>query len=220
MSIDVTTKCDNNNNENNNQLCTLQLHQTVNQVVDIIRSLRKQKEGAIPKPTPGEELRCDMNKTYNSWQCFPLSDPVSMKWNLETIYGRPIKGPAFGDVPESSKVSIDIDSSTWNVNLIRQNDSSIESSSLSVDSKNRIMQQLPDVVNYDFEFVARDSSTVLPVEEPPLYASRSLTGYSLIKGSSYCIYQSRRCTCQIGLFRIDSMVYEIILEYFKDEFEK
>lgn len=187
MSIDVTTKCDNNNNENN-QLCTLQLHQTVNQVVDIIRSLRKQKEGAIPKPTPGEELRCDMNKTYNSWQCFPLSDPVSMKWNLETIYGRPIKGPAFGDVPESSKVSIDIDSSTWNVNLIRQNDSSIESSSLSVDSKNRIMQQLPDVVNYDFEFVARDSSTVLPVEEPPLYASRSLTGYSLDQGGLRTVF--------------------------------
>ena len=185
MSIDVTTKCD---DENNSQLCTLSLHQTVNQVVDIIRSLRKQKEGAIPKPTPGDELRCDMNKTYNSWQCFPLNDPVSIKWSLETIYGRPIKGPAFGDDPESSKVIVNVDPATWNINLIKQNASSIDTSILSINSENKITQHLPEVINYDFEFVASDSSTVLPVEAPPLYASRSLTGYSLDQGGLRTVF--------------------------------
>ncbi|RCK62608.1 GPI transamidase component GPI16 [Candida viswanathii] len=188
MSIDVTTKCD----ESNNQLCTLKLRQTVNQVVDIIRSMRKRKEGAIPKPTPGEELRCDMNKTYNSWQCFPLGDPVSMKWDLETIYGRPIKGAAFGDDSQSSKVMLDIDSSSWTVNLLKQINGSTLSNELAADSTKPITQYLDEVVNYDFEFVASDSSTVLPVAEPPLYASRSLTGYSLDQGGLRTVFTNPR----------------------------
>ena len=184
MSIDVTTNCDTNNQ------CTLKLHQTVNQIVDIIRSLRKRKEGAIPKPTPGDQLRCDTEKTYNSWQCFPLSDPVNLEWNLETIYGRGINGPALADDPQVSKVTIDIDPSSWNIMLLREKENSIEGSSLTnQEETNQIVQYLHENVKFDFQFIAQNSSIVLPIDTPPLYASRSLTGYSLDKGVAYRVYQ-------------------------------
>lgn len=183
MSIDVTTNCDTNNQ------CTLKLHQTVNQVVDIIRSLRKRKEGAIPKPTPGDQLRCDTEKTYNSWQCFPLSDPVNLEWNLETIYGRGINGPALADDPQVSKVTIDIDPSSWNIMLLREKENSIEGSSLTnQEETNQIVQYLHENVKFDFQFIAQNSSIVLPFDTPPLYASRSLTGYSLDKGGLRTVF--------------------------------
>ncbi|EMG48238.1 GPI transamidase component, putative, partial [Candida maltosa Xu316] len=176
MSIDINTVCDEQNQ------CVLKLHQTVNQVVDIMRSLRKQKEGAIPKPTKGEELRCDMNKTYNSWQCFPLSDPTELKWSLNTLYGRTIKGAAYADDPEVTKITIGVNSSAWNIMLVKEREESVEAGSLVAADNGHIVQFLQDPINYDFEFSTTDSSKVLPVNKPPLYASRSLTGYSLDQG--------------------------------------
>lgn len=100
MSVDIFTECSGKGN------CKLNLYQTVSQVIDIVRSLRKKEEGGIPKPTAGEKLRCDTSKEYNIWQCFPLSDPIELQWDLETLYGRTIRGPAFEGDQEVSRVKL------------------------------------------------------------------------------------------------------------------
>ncbi|RLV96227.1 GPI transamidase component GPI16 [Spathaspora sp. JA1] len=166
MSIDVTTECEDSS-------CFLQLHQTINQMVDIIRSIRKQTEGGIPKPIAGDKLRCDPNKTHTIWQCFPLGDPVDLGWSLETIYGRKITGCAFEQ--ESSTIAVEVDPN-WDVTLVKESPDSLVHASVT-GSVN-----LEESLKYDLKFSTKNSSNVLPIVSPPIYASRSLTGYSLDKG--------------------------------------
>ncbi|KAI5970252.1 GPI16 [Candida margitis] len=182
MSIDVVTECAEDG------LCKLNLYQTVSQVIDIVRSLRKKEEGGIPKPTPGDKLRCDTSKEYNLWQCFPLSDPTELQWSLETLYGRTIKGPAFEGDQEVSKVSIDYDPSAWNITLQKESSTFVATRSLQSHGSNTIVESIVEPYDYDFKFFTSNSTKVVPIEEPPLYASRSLTGYSLDKGGLRVVF--------------------------------
>ncbi|KAI3406704.2 GPI16 [Candida oxycetoniae] len=176
MSVDVHTEC------NSDGECFLKLHQTVYQIIDIIRSMRKRVEGGIPKPTPGNMLRCDTNKTFNIWQCFPLGDPIELEWSLETLYGRLIKGAAFEDNPNVSKVIIDVDPSTWNVTKHKENSKWVITNSVYANNTDKIVEAIDEPFSYDFKFATTNSSVVKPIEEPPLHVSRSLTGYSLDRG--------------------------------------
>ncbi|KAI5955294.1 GPI16 [Candida jiufengensis] len=176
MSIDVTTECDDDNN------CKLKLYQTVNQVIDIIRSIRKQKEGIIPKPTPGDQLRCNPNKTHNIWQCFPLNDPTELEWNLETLYGRNIKGPAFEDDPDVTKINVEFDPSAWNIQMQKDNPTTIITNSLNTHGTYQATEAISERYRYDLKFSSTNTSQVVPIDNPPLHVSRSLMGYSLDNG--------------------------------------
>ncbi|CAK9441331.1 uncharacterized protein LODBEIA_P52000 [Lodderomyces beijingensis] len=174
MSIDIHTEC----NSSGDGTCKWELHQTVNQVIDVIRSIRKHREGGIPKPVQGEKLRCDASKKNNIWQCFPLGDPTELSWSLETLYGRTINGPAFEDDEGVTVVTIDVDRSAWNVTLKRSSSDAVMTNDLHGD----IFEIVREPFKHDFIFFTNDSTKVGAVESPPLYVSRSLTGYSLDKG--------------------------------------
>lgn len=169
MSIDITTEC-------NEESCNLNLQQTVNTVIDIARSIRKKENGGIPKPVPGDDLRCDESKIHDIWQCFPLPDPTNLSWSLETIFGRKIKGPAFVDDESSTKIIVDIDSTHWDVNILRDNKDMI------IYKQDHIESHLTDDVDTDIKFNSEDTSFTTPIDQPPLYVSRSLTGYSQDQG--------------------------------------
>ncbi|ODV80630.1 Gpi16 subunit, GPI transamidase component [Suhomyces tanzawaensis NRRL Y-17324] len=175
MSIDITTECV-------SAQCHYQMEQSVNAIVDITRSIRKKQEGGLPKPTPGDKLRCDDSKTFNIWQCFPLDEPTNVTWSLDTIYGRKLKGPAFIDDPESTAIKIDIDSNHWDVDMKLDKDDALLSWRVSGYEKDQITEYIKEEGDHDIEFITDDSTFTAPVEQPPLYASRSLTGYSLDKG--------------------------------------
>lgn len=179
MSIDITTESNDDGDH------YLSMHQSVNSIIDIIRSIRKRKEGGIPKPTPGDDLRCDPKKVSNIWQCFPLNDPTEISWGLESILGRKIKGPAL--LEKSSKVIIDVDPS-WNVTVSKAKalDTvgafSLHEEKLATESGASIVYSLDELVEYDFIFETSDSTITSPIEEPPIKASRSLSGYSQGQG--------------------------------------
>lgn len=176
MSIDVKSECFGNE-------CKFKMNQSINSVIDITRSLRRSKEGGIPKPTRGEDLRCDLEKEHDIWKCFPLPDPTDLSWNLELIYGKKIKGPAFKDDPNSSIVYIDVEPKHWNVNVEKSEGDSFESLVLNDGSKSRIQYNIEDdSFDYDFSFETENSTVTLPVDSPPLHVSRSLTGYSQDQG--------------------------------------
>ncbi|KAI5965573.1 GPI16 [Candida pseudojiufengensis] len=176
MSVDVTTVCDDENN------CKLKLHQTINQVIDVIRSIRKKAEGNIPKPVSGDKLRCDQNKTQNIWQCFPLNDPTNLEWSLATLFGRNIKGPAFEDDPEVTRVNVEFNPSSWQIEMQRDNPTTIITNSLNTHGTIKASEVINEQYSYDFKFVSTDSNDVVPIQAPPLQVSRSLMGYSLDNG--------------------------------------
>ncbi|CAK7903030.1 GPI transamidase component Gpi16p [[Candida] anglica] len=180
MSIDVTSVCD----DENESTCHLSMHQSVNSVIDLIRSIRKRTSGGIPKPVPGDDLRCDPSKPHNAWQCFPLGDPTDLTWSLDSILGRKIVGPAFTGDSESSKVYIDINPEFYNVSVIKsqQNGWSVEKLSPPSDGSNIISYNISDSVAHDIKFETTDSTMTSPINEPPLKVSRSLTGYSQDQG--------------------------------------
>ncbi|KAG5422090.1 GPI16 [Candida metapsilosis] len=182
MSIDIFTECDDAGS------CKLNLFQTVNQVIDVVRSMRKKEEGGIPKPTPGEKLRCDTSREYNIWQCFPLSDPTDLQWSLETLYGRTIKGPAFEGDPDVSKVIIEYEPSTWNVTMQKESPTFVATKFLDSHGSNKIVEPILEPHDYNFKFSTSNSNNVIPITPPPLYVSRSLTGYSLDKGGLRVVF--------------------------------
>lgn len=175
MSIDVTTACD-------EQQCHLEMDQAVNAVIDITRSLRKKNEGGIPKPVPGNDLRCDESKLSTSWICFPSTDRTDVSWSLEDLYGRKIKGPAFINDPQSTQIKIDIDPEHWNVRFSEEDDEKTLSWEVFGQGKSQISEHVRKDKLYDIKFESPDSKNVVSVETPPILVSRSLTGYSQDQG--------------------------------------
>lgn len=173
MAVDVSTVCGDSPNE-----CYLQMDQSIQLMVDVQRSLRRKTEGGIPKPVPGKDLRCDESKPHDAWECFPLNDPLEVSWDLESIFGRKIAGPAFSDDKHASMVHIEVDKDHWKVNVAKTRNDLYESTTLSTDSPFFLTED----ARYDFEFRSENASKTLPVQQPPLAVSRSLTGYSQDKG--------------------------------------
>ncbi|CUM55684.1 unnamed protein product [Debaryomyces tyrocola] len=177
MSIDVITECD-----EADSTCHLSMSQSVNSVIDIMRSIRKKKEG-IPRPTPGEELRCDDSKVFNIWQCFPLGDPTNITWDLETVFGRTINGPALIGDSKTTSINIEIDSNFWETDVIKSSGASSDVSTLSMSPGSKSIEYFVDEpCKYNFNFTSSDSQKTAPIETPPLHVYRSLTGYSQDQG--------------------------------------
>lgn len=151
----------------------LQLHQLLNTVVDVTKSIRRHRDGGLPKPVPGDDLRCDPSRIHNVWQCFPLMAPTAVEWDLETIFGHQIEGP--GLLGAALQVHVEVGPG-WNVSVEKTAAGTLESSpvdgSLAIASPGR----------YNLRFATADSDLTAPVERPPILASRSLTGYLMDQG--------------------------------------
>lgn len=151
----------------------LQLHQLLNTVVDVTKSIRRHRDGGLPKPVPGDELRCDPNRIHNVWQCFPLMAPTAVEWDLETIFGHQIEGP--GLLGAALQVYVEVGPG-WNVSLEKAAAGTLESSP--VDGPVAIAEP----GRYNLRFATANSDRTAPVERPPILASRSLTGYLMDQG--------------------------------------
>lgn len=169
MGVDLVYDC-------SDASCALRLHQNIHKVVDIDRLLRRRAEGGIPKPVPGDKLRCDPEKHNDKWHCFPLGPEPALEWDMETVFGRRIMGPGFNDGLGSSSVHFDVDPNHWNIHVLKVDGDTVVSHDV------HTSYVLQDPVEYNFRLLAPDSSKTLPVAPPPVLVSRSLTGYSQDKG--------------------------------------
>lgn len=169
MSIDLVTDCEGSK-------CKLKLNQNIDHIIDITRLLRRYHLGNILKPTPGDQLRCDLDKKYDEWTCFPLTDEIVFQWDFMKIFGRKIKGACFQDNDSASFLQFDLDDSAWSAKIETQEDETVTI----LDSPPIL--RLLDTKEYNVRLETTDSRKVLPVEKPSILVSRSLTGYSQDKG--------------------------------------
>lgn len=166
MSIDVETDCEDGDSKNCKQI----MNQAINMILNVPKILGK-NEMPIPKPTPGSLLRCDTNKKFDLYNCFPLPPSKEYHYNLIDLFGKSIEG---GSLIASSptKVCLDLDLNNWLVELL----------SLSPINEfyeeSKICFNLDSSAEYNIRFNTKDSSNINPIELPPFFASRSLSGYS------------------------------------------
>lgn len=169
MSIDLVTEC-------TDASCHLKLRLNIHQIVDVLRLIRRKNEGGIPKPVPGDDLKCDLSVEHNQWICFPLGDETELEWDIESIFGRSIRGVGLEDSSSVSLVRFETDPESWNVQVHKTEDD--------ITTMFDIGSQffLEEPILYNFNFKTKDSRQVLPVSRPPVLVSRSLTGYSQDRG--------------------------------------
>lgn len=166
MSVDLVTKCSGSE-------CRLELDQHIHHIADITRLIRRRNEGGIPKPVPGDKLRCDETKHHDAWHCFPLGEEPLIEWDIEALYGRQIKGPGFENKNAATKVNFLLDSEHWKVTLLREGQP---------DTDVTETFEIVDAVPHNFRLSTTDFNKVLPKKDTPLLVSRSLTGYSQDRG--------------------------------------
>lgn len=170
MSIDITTDCESGDIHH----CQQTMKQSINLILNIPKVLAKNKN-PLPVPTPGSELRCDTSKIHDIYNCFPLPPSNEYEFSLFDLFGKGISGGSL-IASKPTSVCLDVDLENWEVAMI----------SLAPIKENyqgsKLCFNLDTNANYNINFKTKDGSLVNPVEQPPFYASRSLSGYSQDSG--------------------------------------
>ncbi|KAK5680068.1 Subunit of the glycosylphosphatidylinositol transamidase complex-like protein [Elasticomyces elasticus] len=169
MSIDVRPICPGGSGGE----CVLEIQQTVDVVLDVERSMRARGD-PIPRPRPIEELECDGRKQYNGGDtCYPKVKEGEMAWSLSRIFGTPIRGGChLGDGHADADITLEVPlDRIVNVTNAQQFDSGNEQGIRSY--------RLPDHPPGQYTDLALpqqsvDQAVVQP--QPPLYATRTITG--------------------------------------------
>lgn len=170
MAVDIFTICESPTN------CHYQIKQSIDLVKNVPRVLERNIM-PIPKPIPGDELRCDTSKKHDLFHCFPLPESNKLDFDLWDLFGRVIHG---GPLMESkiSSVCVDTDRSAWNITL----NATLPLSELEETRSGKTCYNIDTGADYDIRFSTNDSTQITPLENPPIYASRSLSGYSQDSG--------------------------------------
>lgn len=151
----------------------LELQQTVDMVLDVQRAKRP-NNNPIPRPVKPEQLKCDTSKPYHSHDtCFVLDDPKGEGWTLSEIFGVQMKGscPLSGEDAEDICFNVDNDAQVYTTsNVVERKDESGFMRYFNVGEG-----------NFDLIFPAQERKPT-PLEQPALYAERTLTGYGQERG--------------------------------------
>lgn len=173
MSIDVETVC----NEDDN-MCSLRMEEFIETVVNVPNSLAR-AERPIPKPLPGDELRCDMSKPYDAFQCFPLPQSKEVSYSLSKLFGKKIRGGSLLAHTES-RICAHV-TSEWNA-LIQVGESYYATDNNCFDLKN--------TEPHDIHLETTNSGDIVTLKDAPIYISRALTGYAQDRGGLRSVFSN------------------------------
>ncbi|KAK3620745.1 Subunit of the glycosylphosphatidylinositol transamidase complex-like protein [Elasticomyces elasticus] len=171
MSIDVRPICPAGGNGGGE--CVLEIQQTVDVVLDVERSMRARGD-PIPRPRPIEELECDGGKGYGGGDtCYPKVKEGEMGWSLSRIFGTPVRGSChLGDGHADADITLEVPLDRMvNVTNAQPLDAGNEQGIRSYRLPNHPPGQYTDLA------LPQQSVTQAVVQpQPPLYATRTITG--------------------------------------------
>lgn len=168
MSVDVVTHCTDYEN------CQYIMTQTINLILNVPKILER-NEMPIPKPIPGSKLRCDTSKVFDAYNCFPLPSSAESHYDLIDLFGKVIEGGSL-IASSPSKVCIDVDLNNYQIEFLTLAPVS------TYKSEGKICMILESDAEYNIRLNTNDSGQVENVESPPIFASRSLSGFSQDNG--------------------------------------
>lgn len=169
MAIDAFLDC-----EEESGMCKWRLMQVIDVMVDVPRSLGR-KNSPIPKPLPGDQLRCDPTKPYNDdYRCFPLGEDINVNFLLSDIFGKEIAG----ECPLCSNTNhiVAATPSSWGVYITSSKEPGAYYGTATQE------YALQSTYSFDLNLRTSNSSEVIPKITPAVYMERSFTGYGLDRG--------------------------------------
>ncbi|KAH9827999.1 GPI transamidase component GPI16-like, partial [Teratosphaeria destructans] len=174
MSIDVRPVCP------AGAPCLLEIQQTVDVVLDIERSMRP-RDSPIPRPPPIDEIDCDMTKTYTAHDtCYPKQKQGEMAWSLSKIFGRPVQGSCH--VGDSTLPDITLEIPDERTAEAIPHDTARDTSASTAGTRSFRLHQ---DTHFDLSLPQQLISAQPNLTQPPLYASRQLTGYGQERGGMH-----------------------------------
>ncbi|PVI02854.1 GPI transamidase component GPI16 precursor [Periconia macrospinosa] len=197
MAIDVRPVCD-----EQGQDCLLEMDQSVDMVLDVVRSKRPQ-DNPIPRPPPIEEIQCDSSKYYNAEDtCYPFNSGAEPSWSLKEIFGRPLKGACpLTEAGEGSE--------TLCINTPPERTIQVETEGQFAESRTSSdtvrCYKLPVGSNFDLVLPEQQMTTGLVLPEPPLSASRSINGHGQERGSAQSVIKNPSSTDAVEFVYLESL---------------
>ncbi|CAI4039561.1 hypothetical protein SMKI_08G2290 [Saccharomyces mikatae IFO 1815] len=184
ISLDIATVCP----EDEGSLCHYEMEAHVEMVAHVPSALAR-NERPIPKPLDGNTLRCDTEKPFDSYQCFPLPEPSEAHFKLSQLFARPINnGNLFANRP--TRICADVDGSTWTA-FLSVNDTIFSTHDNCFDLSN---DQNESDIGYDFILESTDTTRVTPIVPVPIHVSRSLTGNGQDRGGMRIVFHNDKDT--------------------------
>lgn len=179
MSIDVRPVCDLNGD------CRVEIQQTVDIVMDIERSMRP-RDDPIPRPKPIEEIECDESKHYHGHDtCYPKPREGEIAWSLSKTFGTSIRGSChLAEGEEGFDVSLEVPS--------ERTVDTVPAAGLQQHQAGGLRRfKVPSSSqNFDLSLPQQSLTQQIPLPEPPLYASRQMTGYGQERGGMHAVLRN------------------------------
>lgn len=185
MSIDVRPVCQ------EGKECEIEIEQNVDMVLDLDRSMRP-RDDPIPRPPPIEEVVCDDTKMFSGHDtCYPKPLEGEMDWSLGKVFGKPVRssctpttikagagkesGDITAEVPSSRLIEILCDGAVRQ----RRSEDGLATS-----------YTIPNAQPFDLRFPSQTLEQQPSLDEPPLYASRHMTGFGAERGGMHTIFRN------------------------------
>ncbi|KAF4003533.1 GPI transamidase component GPI16 [Saccharomyces cerevisiae] len=180
ISLDIATIC----SEDEDALCHYEMDARIEMVTHVPSALAR-GERPIPKPLDGNTLRCDTDKPFDSYQCFPLPEPSQTHFKLSQLFARPINnGNLFANRP--TRICAEVDRSTWTA-FLSVDDTIFSTHDNCFDLSN---DQNEGGSGYDFILESTDTTKVTPIVPVPIHVSRSLTGNGQDRGGMRIVFHN------------------------------
>ena len=158
-------------------------------------------DNPIPRPVPHEELVCDRSKAYADWDaCYPLDTSSGQPWSFSEVFGRSIKGlclatDAYGQAAESVCLNVPHKREVYTSGGASENKlSSGTSRCFALHESEQFELSLPQQ--------SLDSN---PRPQPPLYASRFITGHGQERGGVQTLLTNPSSTAPVSFIYFESL---------------
>jgi phosphatidylinositol glycan class T len=213
MAIDIRPVCSPDGD------CILEIEHTVDMVLDIARSKRPRGEyliafahmtkltradNPIPRPLPIEDMECDTSKPYHGQDtCFPLHKNTEPAWSIAEVFGRSIKGSCgLTDDEETANASLCVNTLAERTVDVLSDKPYTQNSHGDGDVR---CFKIPTDGDFDLIFPEQALSKATTLEQPRLYASRSITGYGQERGGVQAVITNPSATDAINLVYLESL---------------
>ncbi len=159
---------------------SIEITQTVDMVMDIRRAKRL-RSNPIPRPLPSHHLKCDESKPYDSHDtCFPIEDREGEGWTLAEVFGTKIPGRCPSTSGSDICLNVDNDATVY----LKGGHEEVKK-----DTGFQRCWKLSETEDFEFTIPAQGRKPY-PLETPPLFVERTLTGYGQERGGVQTIIRN------------------------------